>query len=198
MFFFTVFQRNCLRNKIICFSWLAVIVRPAVNLWYLSFPVTMARINRCGPLECSRAPWVHCCHFTAAVYADNKVDNEQDLCKEHDHSHDAYEAIDALEVFERLPCRVIVITAWHTRDTFVVHRPEDKVRTGESDEEVDIAQCIVHEPAKHLREPVVDTGEHTKEGRHTHYYMEVRHNEVSIVQVDVNSGVTKEYTCKTT
>src|SRR6185312_10062677 len=93
--------------------------------------------------------------------------------------------IQALELFEGFPGAVVIIAAWHTGNTFIVHRPEDKVCANECNKEVDVAKCIIHHTAKHLRKPVIDAGKHTEEGRYTHYYMEVGDHEVCIVQMDI-------------
>ena len=63
---------------------------------------------------------------------------------------------------------------------------------------MDITQCTVQVAAKHFREPVINTGKHSKDRCHTHYNMEVRHHEHGIMQVNIDSRVTQEDTGQTT
>ena len=79
-----------------------------------------------------------------------------------------------------------------------MHRPEDQVGADESDPEVDIGHCIVQIPAIHLGEPMIDTGKHTQDPRHTHYDMEVGDHEIRIMQLKIQRRVTKEDTRQTT
>ena len=174
-----------------------VVICPAVYFRNLSLPVSVTGTDRCGPLQRGRAPRVECCHLAALPDADEEVEHKQELCQEHYQRHYAYEAVYALELLERLPCRVVIITTRHTGNTFIVHRPEDKVGADKSNKEVDVAQRVVHKAPEHLREPVIHTGKHAEERRYTHYYVEVRNYEVRIVQVNVDSRVTKEDTCET-
>ena len=163
MRFFSRPQRRCLWDEVIAIAIIFVIVWPTVHLWNLSVPVTMTRIDWCSPLECSRTPWILCSHLATFEDADDEVEHKQNLSKEYYQRYDTDETIDALELFERLPSRIIVVTAWHTSDTFVVHRPENQVSTYECDKEVDIAECVVHELTIHLWEPMIYTGKHAKE-----------------------------------
>ena len=163
MRFFAGAERQCLGYEVTTMAIVFVIVRPAVNFWYFAHPVAMTRFNWRGPLKSSRTPWIQCSHLAALPDAYEEIEYKQQLGKEYYHCDDADKGVEALEVLERFPGRIVVVTAGHTCDTFVVHRPENKVCTYECDEEVDIPECIVHELAEHLREPMIYTREHTEE-----------------------------------
>ena len=47
-------------------------------------------------------------------------------------------------------------------------------------------------PAKHLREPEIGAGEHSEDRRHAHDQMEVRDDEVGVVQVQVQRRLRQE------
>src|SRR5690606_20690536 len=66
--------------------------------------------------------------------------------------------------------------------------------------EVDVTKSPVHHPPEHFREPVINTRQHSEERRASHHQVEVCHNKVSVVQLDIDRRVSKEYpgdtTCK--
>ena len=66
-----------------------------------------------------------------------------------------------------------------------MHWPEYQVSPSEGYLEMYIGHGIVHIAAIHFRKPVIYSAEHTKESRYAHYDMEMRNNEIGIVQVDV-------------
>ena len=84
----------------------------------------------------------------------------------------------------------IKVTTWHTCQTLVVHGPENQVRPNNGSPKMNVTQRIVHVTTKHFWKPMVNTGKHTKECRHTHYQVKVRYYKIGIVQVHINSGVT--------
>ncbi|MNM72683.1 hypothetical protein D3C81_843820 [compost metagenome] len=45
---------------------------------------------------------------------------------------------------------------------------------------------------------MVNTTKHTKDGRRSHYQVEVGYNEIRIMQVDIQCRVTQEQSCQTT
>src|SRR5579872_6711968 len=47
----------------------------------------------------------------------------------------------------------------------------------------------VHEAAEHLGEPVIDAGEHAEDGGDAHHEMEMRDDEIGIVEMDVDRGI---------
>ena len=63
---------------------------------------------------------------------------------------------------------------------------------------MDFAKRFIHKAAKHLGEPMVNSGEHAKECRYTHHNVEVSHHKISVVQSNVKGGVTEENTRQTT
>lgn len=173
-----------LRNEIT--SVFTVIVSPTVNFRNFARPVTVTGIDWSGPFQGSCFPWVLRSHLPTFENAVEEVEDEQQLGSKYYDHHNTDKVVQWLELVERSPVGVIVIPSWHTGHTFVVHWPEDQVSTNQRDPEVDVTQCIVHKATIHFREPVVNTGKHTEEGRYTHYYVEVRDYEVGIVQVNID------------
>src|SRR5262245_27770318 len=82
--------------------------------------------------------------------------------------------------------RVIDAThmASHTQE---VHGEEGTVEEDVRQREVDLSQRLVHHAAEELGEPVVYGGEHAKDDP-SHDIVEVRHDEVSVVDEDVHRG----------
>ena len=54
-----------------------------------------------------------------------------------------------------------------------VHREERAVEEDERQEEVDLAQRLVHHPAEHLREPVVDRREDAEDAAAEEHVVDV-------------------------
>src|SRR5690606_25655860 len=174
--------RHGLRDEIL--SILAVVICPAVHFRNFARPVAMPRVNGGGPFQRSSVPRVGSGHFPAFKNAVEEVEHKQQLGSKHYEHYYTDEYVQLYKLFERLPAGVVIIPPGHTGHTFVVHGPEDTVGAYQGDPEVYEAQRIVHIPAIHFREPVVNTGKHAEEGRHAHYYMEVRDHKVGIVQVN--------------
>ena len=67
-----------------------------------------------------------------------------------------------------------------------MHREERAVQEDECQEEMNLPPKLVHRPAKHLGEPVVNPRPHPHRGASEEHVMEVRHDEVGIVDEDVD------------
>ena len=63
-------------------------------------------------------------------------------------------------------------------------------RTGnDGDPEVSKTQLGIHHASKHLWEPVVNPCQHSKDRRHAHNDVEVRYDEVGVVNIDVQRRI---------
>src|SRR5208282_1648196 len=71
-------------------------------------------------------------------------------------------------------------------------RDEDGIETHEREEEVNLAQRLVHHSAEHLREPVIETCEATEERHREKRIVEMRDDEVSAVQKNVRGRRAQE------
>ena len=88
-----------------------------------------------------------------------------------------------LRLEERVLSR-IVETSHLSADAENVHREEDAVNADEAQPEMNLAERFVHEPAEHFREPEIESGERREQRRDCHHQMEVRDDEVGILQVE--------------
>ena len=87
-----------------------------------------------------------------------------------------------------------IISSWKAGDTNVVHREKDHIDTDKRDPKVDVSQPVIHQPAKHLGEPMVYSSQHAKEGRATHHQMEMGHYKIGIVQLNVYGRIAQKNT----
>src|SRR5690349_5727845 len=78
-------------NEIIFRTRLAVIIRPTIHCWNFSWPVTVLRVARCCPLQCSRVPRVGRSQSSAEnaieeVEQENKLRRQRYDCRD-THQH---------------------------------------------------------------------------------------------------------------
>src|SRR5690606_14463838 len=191
--------RYVLRNVVFLRSRLAVVVRPAVYRRYFARPVSVLRESRRRPFEGIGLPRVGR-RKPAAENAVDKIEQENELGAERQNRRDTYKLIEIRESAKCVEVRKRVIPSGETGDTNVVHREEHQVNPYEGYPEVDVTKSPVHHPPEHFREPVINTRQHSEERRASHHQVEVCHNKVSVVQLDIDRRVSKEYpgdtTCK--
>lgn len=176
-----------------------IVIGPALYRWDITRPVAVTRLDGRRPLQCIGTPWILGRHFATAENGIEEVDDEECLQEKYHNSRHRNELVQRAEVAESIKRSAgIVIATGYARQTHVVHRPENSICSEDRAPEVDLTQGFIHEAAEHLREPVINAREHPKEGRNTHHNVEVGHNKISVVHLDVNSGVTQEDTGQTT
>ena len=73
-----------------------------------------------------------------------------------------------------------------------VHGEERAVGGEEGDPEMELAESLVHEPAGHQGEPIVDAGEDGEGSGHGHDEMKMRDDEVGVVQIGVEHGLSED------
>src|SRR5450631_3297384 len=173
-------------------SVLAIVICPAMNFGDLTRPVAMSRAYRSCPFQGSGAPWVLGDHFSSLENRIEEIEYEQQLNGKYDHRHGGDEPVQVPELVKGKPVAVIQVTAGHTCQSFVVHRPEYQVGAGKSYPEMDIRHRIVQVAAIHFREPVINAAEHAQDPRDTHNDMEMRDHEISIMQLDIQRRVAQE------
>jgi hypothetical protein len=76
--------------------------------------------------------------------------------------------VDRLELREVLDAGVVGIAADRSCDADEVHGHEDAVGAGESDPEVQLAERLAHEAAKHFRIPEIGGAEDTENCGYAH------------------------------
>lgn len=150
-----------------------------------------------GPLQGVRAPWI-LGGLGAAPHGVEEVEDEDQLSNPSQDSEHGDDDIDVLQLVEDGELRIAVVASWKSCQTGKVHGEEYPVGRDECEPEVQVAQALVHHAAVHFGEPMVNPGEHSEDRRKTHYNVEVGHNEVGIVHVDVQCGVTQDDTRQTT
>lgn len=190
-------QWHILRNKL--FPILPVIVRPALHRWDVARPVAVARFNGRSPLQRVGTPRILGHQFAPAENGIEEVDDEQDLQEKHRNGRHSDELVQLTEVAESIEGSPgIVIATWYPGHAHVVHRPENSVRAENGAPEVNLTQCLVHIATEHLGKPVVNARKHPKESGYAHHDVKVRHDEIRIVQLDINGRVAKENTRQAT
>src|ERR1700754_1360514 len=122
---FVAAQWFCLWNKVT--SILRIVIRPAMNFGDLARPVAMSGTDRRCPFERCRIPWVFSHYPSALENGIEEVKDEQQLNGKYDHGYRRDEPVQTAELVKRDPVAVIQITAGHTGQTFIVHRPEDQI-----------------------------------------------------------------------
>ena len=183
MFRFVRIDRLCLRNKIAAVF--CVIIRPAVYFRNLALPVAVARINGRCPLKRGGIPRVLRTQLPSFKNGIKEVEHEQQVYGEHNYGHNRNHVVQAAKLVEAFPKAEVKVTTRYAGHAHVVHWPEDKIGANKGYPKVQITHCVVQVTAEHFREPMVYTGKHPKEGRYTHYNVEVRHYKVGIVKVNV-------------
>ena len=82
--------------------------------------------------------------------------------------------------------RVVGDPPGHALDAEHVHREERQVEADEHQHEVDLAEALVEHPAGHLREPVVDPGEHAEHRAAEQHVVQVGDDPVRVVEREVD------------
>src|SRR4051794_31637694 len=107
-------------------SVLGIIVCPTMHFGYLSRPVAMTRTDRRSPLQGSSTPGILRDHFPALEYGIEEIEHEEQLHGEHYHRYSRNKPVQALKLVEGQPATVVQVTTGHTRQTLIVHGPENK------------------------------------------------------------------------
>src|SRR5690606_4031855 len=123
---------------------------------------------------------------TSSENAVEEVEQEDELRTQGKDSSNAHQHVEVCPSGKGFEVRPRVISSRETCNTDVVHREEYHVDTDERDPEVYRTQAFVHHATEHLREPVINTREHSEERRTTHHKLEVRNNEVGIEKRKIN------------
>jgi len=195
--YFAVFQWRCLGREVFVVARLAVVVGPTVYGRDFSGPVAVDVLDRCRPLQSIGLPWVLRSLGSAPHGVEEVEDEDQlrDTTQDGEHRDDD---VDVLQFVEDGEFGVAVVATWKARQSGEVHGEEYTIGRNEGQPEVPVAQGLVHHSAVHFGEPVVHPCEHAEDGRKTHNDVEVCHNEVGIVYVDVQGRVAQDDAGQTT
>src|ERR1019366_248686 len=77
-----------------------------------------------------------------------------------------------------------------------VHWHEDAINTSKSEPKMDFADGFVHKLAEHFRKPEISGRENSENGRNSHDQVEVRYDEICIMQRQVNRRLCQEQSRK--
>ena len=74
----------------------------------------------------------------------------------------------------------------HAADADKMHRAENGVEENEREPEMDLAERFIHHPTEHLWKPVVKARETGEENVADQSVVEVRHDEISVMNVNIH------------
>ena len=142
-----------------------------------------------GPLERPSTPRVFANRLATAGGIDD-VPNQQKLADSEDERKGGHCHV----VFRKARLdRVGVGPARHAHDAQGVHGPERSVVGSKSNEEMPKPKCFVEFTTGGLGVPVIHSGEQCKDRSTDEHVVEVGHDEVGIVEVDVKSSDREEH-----
>src|SRR5580693_2345792 len=95
---------------------------------------------------------------------------------------------------ESIGGQVIGVAARHTEIAQPVLNQERGVKTDERQPEMQLAQPLVEQPAGHLREPEVDTGERGEHDGAEQHVVKVRDHEIAVGDVEVQRRAGQQHT----
>src|SRR5438477_4485497 len=75
-------------------------------------------------------------------------------------------------------------------------RMEDSIGSGPREEEMNSPQLLIHHAPEHFWEPVVRSGEHPEDGRHTHDQVEVPDHERGVMQRNVEYRLREKWSAQ--
>src|SRR5690554_3738428 len=155
-------QWHRLRNKILFSSGLGVIVRPPVNGGNLTGPVSMSRIDRGSPFQGIGKPRV-LSGLSSSVHTVEEVEHEDKLCGKGDNSRGRYEHVQIGKLIGKVKIGKAIIPSWKPGYTNIVHGEKHQINSDEANPEVDVPKPSIHHSSKHLRKPMINTGQHSEE-----------------------------------
>src|SRR5581483_3032213 len=76
----------------------------------------------------------------------------------------------------------------HAAEADQMHGTENQIEKNERQPEMNLAQGFVHQPAEHLGEPEIESGEAAEENVADQRVVKMRDHEVGVVNVDVHGS----------
>src|SRR5215475_526395 len=119
--------------------------------------------------------------------ADNEVQQKDQLSRAQNECGNRNKYVHRLLLLKEHVLGRVINTTHLAADSNNVHREENAIRPDEREPEVNLSECGVHEPAEHLREPEVQSGKCGEQWSDRHDEMEVRYDEVSILELNIRS-----------
>ena len=102
-----------------------------------------------------------------------------------DEGGDGDEFIQRLLRLQKVVLGRIIDTAHLAADAQNVHREKHGIDTDEAHPEMDFSERHIHGPPEYFGEPIVDAAKCCKERSDGHHEMEMSHDEVRILKLDV-------------
>ncbi len=120
--------------------------------------------------------------------APHEVDGKDDLREPQRDGAHGDDDVPVLLVLEELVLQRIVDPPHLPPHPDDVHGEEGEIEEDEGQPEVEMPQPVVHHAAEHLGEPVVDAGEGAEDGTAEDHVVDVGHDEVRVLDVDIHRG----------
>src|SRR5258708_14936393 len=143
-----------------------------------------------GPFKRRRLPGI-VADLLAFEQAPNEIEVENELDRHGNDRRDRYEQNQRMRVIQKAILTEVRVTSRHSQKTHRVERNKDRIDAEESNPKMKLAQAFVHHASKHFRKPEVSRREHAKDRSHTHYQVEMRRYEVSVVKEKVQRRLTE-------
>src|SRR6185369_7456178 len=173
-----------LHYVIIWRAWNRKFVWAVINRRQHAREVVVRRRRRSGPFERRRFPWI-VARLLAFEDAPEHVEVEQYLGQYRDDGCNRDEQYEWMQRLQKLVLAETRIASRHADDSHDVHRHKDRVDADERQPEMNLANPLVHQTAKHLREPEVERSEHSEDRSHTHHQVEVSRDDIRVVHRQV-------------
>ena len=164
----------------------AVFVRPAVHHGD-TFKIAVGWGRRCLPLQGVGLPRV-LGGFLAKENAENEIGEEDQLGQTQQHGTDGHEPVEGLEGLEELVQGGVEIAPWMATDAEDMHGVKGAIGQYESQREVELSKRFRHHAAEHLGEPELGRGEQAKQGGEEQHIVDVRNDEVGVVDLHIHRG----------
>src|SRR5437764_116061 len=150
------------------------------------------------PLETIRVPRITFHDAFSGEDTDEKVHDKDQLGRAQYKGGDADKDINRLLGLQEDVLRWIVNPAHLTANTNNVHGEKHAIRSNKRQPEMEFTHSFVHEPAEHLGEPEVQARKCRKQRCDSHDEVEVRHDKIRILQLNICGRCTKVNSAQTT
>src|SRR5207237_7856968 len=123
---------------------------------------------------------------------DKKVEDEYKLLSTENKRRNTDEHIDGLlRLKKNVLCRIVDATHL-TANADNVHWKEDAIDANECQPEVKSPKRFIHKASEHFWKPEIEPTKCCKQRSNSHYKVEVRHDEVSVLKLDICRGGSKK------
>ena len=161
----------------------AVLIGAVVNVRNFS-EVPVRDRRRCLPFQRGCLPRILLSHLPAE-HAPKYVYEQQNLSRPQNKSKHRNQYIYPLHMLQKFVLRRVGDSPHVPPNAEDVHREKDAVKGNERNPKMNLANNLIHVPPKHFGEPVKDASKNGEDAAAEDNIMNMRHNIVCIVDVDV-------------